>query len=189
MKKIVTFVILIFGINSILGQNIEQVAVDFFAHKIDLKKENLVVKFDGKISRYYGQKPQDLINDFYRCKSIETKNSDKAAINDTSLTFQTQEKTRNAVFRNDLPDKLKIPEGFKYSEKLKYKNKSGGFMIEFLDKIWYSIFPNKINFSIETPVFLKPSNYVRMFAGNKMMIVKINDNLQVTDWCEESWLE
>ena len=197
MKNYTIIILLIFKISICLAQNPEQVAVDFYAQMFSDENKGKRIKFDGKIKSYGNEQAENIISTFHYCKiGKRNQNNDSIKIDFSEIDkINDQLKKVEIEFEKHYPEKLKIPDNFKYRKKLKYQKLRGGFINFYADKIWHWIFPYKFNFAIEPAVKFNGFYYVRMaidkndseYGSN--VIVKMTEKLKVIDWCKESWIQ
>jgi len=197
MKLFLILILLVFNVSISLGQNPEQVAVDFYAQKFSKENKEKRIRFDGKIKSYGEKQAGIIISTFHYCKiGKHNQNNDSIKIDFSDIDkLNVQLKKIEIGFKKNYPEKLKIPDNFKYRKKLKYKKLRGGFMNFYADKIWHSVFPHKFNFAVEPSVKFNGFYFVRLaidkndseYGSN--VIIKLNKNLKVVDWCKESWIQ
>ena len=68
MKLFLILIFLIFNASICLGQNPEQVAVDFYAQKFSKENKGKRIRFDGKIKSYGEKQAGIIIRTFHYCK-------------------------------------------------------------------------------------------------------------------------
>jgi hypothetical protein len=197
MKNCLIIILVVIKISICFAQNPEQIAVDFYAQKFSKENKEKRIRFDGKIKNYGNELAEGIIISFYRCKTRKTNaNNDSitVAISDIKK-YIDQIQEVDIEFQNNYPEKLKIPDNFKYRKNLKYKKLHGGFIHYYSDKFWHWIFPYKYNFTVEPAVKFNDFYYVRLALDKNdseygsLITVKITNELKVIDWCEEWWIQ
>jgi hypothetical protein len=181
------------------GQIFEQIALNFYVKEILSDQKSTKVLFDGSINpvdSQYQALGKFVIQNYCSCK-VDPRgiNNDKIQISIkeySSIMEQLQDYKFEPIVKE--MNKLPLQTPIKTRKNLKYRQLKGG--IHFIaERFWHSIFPVKYILNVE-PVVPYRGNYFVWIKLSKTdgeygnwFFIKINNDGEVEDWCEERWIQ